>query len=68
MGMLHVAAGMTLKNRREFEAPIYGFEVMHLEIISEGANRILKGLLFLLFSFLFFSFLFFFCQHLAAVQ
>lgn len=65
MGMLHVAAGMTPENCREFEAPFNGFEVMHLEIISEGANRIHKGLFF---SILFALSLFFFYRHLAAVQ
>lgn len=54
MGMLHVAAGMTPENCREFGALFNGFEVMRLEIISEGANRILKGLFFFLFVSFFF--------------
>lgn len=66
MGMLHVAAGMTPENCREFEAPFNGFEVMRLEIISEGANRILKGLFFSVL-FIFFN-SFFSYQLLAAVQ
>lgn len=54
MGMLHVAAGMTPENCQEFEALFNGFEVMRLEIISEGANRILKGLIFSILLIIFF--------------
>lgn len=51
MGMLHVAPGMTHKTVKRTKAGFIGFEVMCLEIISAGANRILKA----------------FYQHLAAV-
>lgn len=52
MGMLHVAPRMTRRTVKRFKAGFNGFEVMCLETISEGANRILKA----------------FYQHLAAVQ
>lgn len=67
MGMLHVAAGDDSRKLSEIEAPFNGFEVMRLEIISEGANRILKGP-FSFFSVFLAFFFFFFYQHLAAVQ
>lgn len=52
MGMLHVAPRMTRRTVKRFKVGFNGFEVMCLEITSEGAKRILKA----------------FYQHLAAVQ
>lgn len=45
MGMLHVSPRMTRRTVKRFKARFNGFEVMCLEIISEGANRNLKAFL-----------------------
>lgn len=43
MGMLHVAPKTTRTGVKRFKAGFNGFEVMCLEILSEGANRILRA-------------------------